>query len=138
MNQSTSRMIFVNMSVRDLEASKAFFSALGFTYNPKFTDANAACMIVSEQACVMLITTAFFKQFTKKEICDTSTHSEALFAISCSSRAEVDDMVAKALANGGKSAMPAQDHGFMYGWSFYDLDGHHWEPMWMDPKAAQG
>lgn len=138
MTTKSSRMIFINLSVRDLEASKAFFSALGFTYNPKFTDANAACMIVSEMACVMLLAAPYFQQFTKKEICDTSTHSESLVALSCSSRAEVDDMVAKAIAGGGKHAMPAQDHGFMYGWSFYDLDGHHWEPMWMDPAAAQG
>jgi uncharacterized protein len=136
MATQNSRMIFVNIAVNDLKASMAFFTALGFTFNLKFTDANAACMVVSEQASVMLIMPPFFKTFTKKEICDTSTHSEALIALSCSSRAEVDEMVAKALAAGGKPAMPAQDHGFMYGWSFYDLDGHHWEVMWMDPAAA--
>jgi predicted lactoylglutathione lyase len=137
MAQQNSRMIFVNLPVRDLKKSMEFFTKLGFTFNPKFTDDNAACMIVSEQASVMLITTAFFKSFTKNEVCDTSSHSEALVALSCSSRAEVDEMVATAIAAGGRHAMPATDHGFMYGWSFYDLDGHHWEPCWMDTQVAQ-
>ena len=138
MNSQNSRMIFVNLPVTNLNATKEFFTRLGFTFNLKFTDANAACMVVSEMASVMLLAQPFFKTFTKREICDTSAHTEALIALSCSSRAEVDEMVAKALAAGGKPAMPAQDHGFMYGWSFYDLDGHHWEVLWMDPAAAQG
>jgi uncharacterized protein len=138
MTQQNSRMIFVNMAVRDLKKSMEFFTKLGFTYNLKFTDDKAACMIVNEQACAMLLATPYFKTFTKKEVCDTSTHSEALIALSCSSRAEVDELVAKAVAGGGTHAMPAIDHGFMYGWSFYDLDGHHWEVLWMDPKAAMG
>ena len=138
MSQATSRMIFVNLPVRDLKRSIEFFTSLGFTFNPRFTDDNATCMIVSDQASVMLLATPFFQTFTKNAICDTSTHTEALLAFSCSSREEVDEMVAKAIAAGGKHAMPATDHGFMYGWSFYDLDNHHWEVMWMDPKAAQG
>jgi hypothetical protein len=138
MNQPHSRMIFVNLCVRDLEKAMTFFKALGFAFNPKFTDANAACMIISETAYAMLIVPTFFKTFTKREICDTSTHSEALIALSCGSRAEVDELVAKAIAAGGTHAMPATDHGFMYGWSFYDLDGHHWEVMWMDPAVAAG
>jgi predicted lactoylglutathione lyase len=85
----------------------------------------------------MLLTEPFFKTFTKRELCDTSRQTEGLFCLSCSSRAEVDELVKKATAAGGKHAMDSQDHGFMYGWSFYDLDGHHWEVMWMDPKAAQ-
>jgi uncharacterized protein len=137
MSAKPSRMIFVNLAVRDLKKSMAFFSKLGFEFNPKFTDDNAACMIVSDQAFVMLLAEPFFKGFTKRELCDTSRQTEGLFALSCASRAEVDEMVNKAVAAGGSHAMPAQDHGFMYGWSFYDLDGHHWEPMWMDPKAAQ-
>lgn len=137
MANPTSRMLFVNLSVRDLEKSKAFFSSLGFTFNPKFTDENAACMIVSEQAFVMLLMEPFFKTFTEQEICDTRRYTEGLFALSCSSRAEVDELVNKAVAAGGRHAMKPQDHGFMYGWSFYDLDGHHWEVMWMDPAAAQ-
>jgi hypothetical protein len=138
MTQQHSRMIFVNICVSDLEKSMAFFKALGFTFNPKFTNEQAACMIISETAFSMLITPPFFKTFTKREICDTKTHSEALICLSSGSRAEVDEMVAKAIAAGGTHAMPAQDHGFMYGWSFYDLDGHHWEVMWMDPAAAAG
>lgn len=131
------RKMFVNVSVRDLGKSKDFFSALGFAFNPKFTDQNAACMIVSDEAFVMLLTEPFFKQFTKREPCDTNRQTEAFLAVSCSSRAEVDELVKKALAAGGTHAMDPQDHGFMYGWSFYDLDGHHWEVFWMDPKAAQ-
>ncbi len=135
MATSNPRKIFVNLSVRDLARSKEFFTRLGFGFNPKFTDEKAACMIVSDEAFVMLLREEFFKGFMKREICDTSTHTEALFALSCSSRAEVDEMVKTALAAGGKPAMDPLDHGFMYGWSFYDLDDHHWEVMWMDPQA---
>jgi predicted lactoylglutathione lyase len=112
-----------------------FFGKLGFQFNPQFTDDKAACMIVNEHACVMLLSKPFFKTFTKREICDTRSQTEGLFALSCSTRAEVDEIVEKALANGGERAMEAQDHGFMYGRSFYDLDGHHWEVLWMDPKG---
>ncbi|MFL5356402.1 VOC family protein [Archangium sp.] len=134
---ANSRMLFVNLAVRDLKKSMDFFSKLGFEFNPKFTDDKAACMVLSEQAFVMLLTEPFFKTFTRREPCDTSRQTEGLFCLSCSSRAEVDELVKKAIAAGGKHAMDSQDHGFMYGWSFYDLDGHHWEVMWMDPKAAQ-
>jgi len=112
-----------------------FFGKLGFQFNPQFTDDKAACMIVNEHACVMLLSKPFFKTFTKREICDTRSQTEGLFALSCSTRAEVDEIVEKALANGGERAMEAQDHGFMYGRSFYDLDGHHWEVLWMDSKG---
>jgi predicted lactoylglutathione lyase len=132
-----SREIFVNLPVRDLEKSKEFFSSLGFTYNAQFTDDKAACMIISDKAWVMLLAEPFFKGFTKNEICDTSRATEALIALSCESRAEVDQIVRKAIDAGGRHAMDPQDHGFMYGWSFYDLDGHHWEVLWMDPKAVQ-
>ena len=132
----SARKIFVNLAVRDLEKSKTFFSALGFSFNQKFTDANAACMIVGADAFVMLLKQSFFESFTKREVCDTSRYTEGLLAFSCQSRTEVDELVKKAIAAGGRHAMEPQDHGFMYGWSFYDLDGHHWEPFWMDPKAA--
>ena len=132
-----SREIFVNLPVRDLKKSMEFFSALGFTYNAQFTDDKAACMIISDKAYVMLLSEPFFRGFTKNQLCDTSTHTEALFALSCESRAEVDQMVRKAIDAGGRHAMDPQDHGFMYGWSFYDIDGHHWEVLWMDPKAVQ-
>ncbi|HEX8824340.1 MAG TPA: VOC family protein [Archangium sp.] len=137
MATTRSRKIFINLAVRDLKKSMEFFSNLGFAFNPKFTDSKAACMIISEEAFVMLLSEPFFKTFTKREPCDTSRQTEGLFALSCDSRAEVDELVKKAIAGGGKHAMDVQDHGFMYGWSFYDLDGHHWEVMWMDPKAAQ-
>ena len=132
------RKIFVNLPVRDLKRSMDFFAALGFTFNPQFTDDKAACMIISEEAFVMLLGEPFFRTFTRRELCDTRTHTEGLFALSCSSRAEVDEMVRTAIANGGQHAMEPTDHGFMYGWSFYDVDGHHWEVLWMDPANIQG
>ena len=132
-----SRKLFVNIAVRDLKKSMGFFSALGFTFNPKFTDDNAACMVISDEAYAMLLAEPFFKRFTKRELCDTTRQSEALIALSCGSRGEVDDMVKKAIDAGGTRAMDPADHGFMYGWSFYDPDGHHWEVFWMDPKTVQ-
>jgi predicted lactoylglutathione lyase len=137
MADKTSRKMFVNLAVRDLKKSMAFFSSLGFTFNPKFTDDNAACMIVSDEGFVMLLTESFFRRFTKLELCDTTRQTEALIALSCASRPEVDDTVKKAVAAGGRPAMDPQDHGFMYASSFYDLDGHHWEVFWMDPAATQ-
>jgi predicted lactoylglutathione lyase len=131
------REIFVNLAVRDLPKSQAFFSKLGFEFNPRFTDDKAACMVINDTAYVMLLGEPFFKTFTRRELCDTSRHTEGMFAVSCASRAEVDATVHKAIAAGGTHAMEPQDHGFMYGWSFYDLDGHHWEVMWMDPSAKQ-
>ena len=137
MADAKARKMFVNLAVGNLEKSKAFFSGLGFSFNPKFTDDNAACMVVSDDAFVMLLTRPFFKTFTRREVCDTSRYTEGLLALSCESRAEVDELVKKAFAAGGQRAMEPQDHGFMYGWSFYDLDGHHWEIFWMDPQATQ-
>lgn len=137
MATNKSRKVFINLPVRDLKRSMEFFSKLGFEFNPKFTDDKAACMVLSEEGYVMLLSEPFFKTFTKNELCNTSTHTEGLFALSCSSRDEVDELVRKAIAAGGKHAMDPQDHGFMYAWSFYDLDGHHWEVIWMDPKVAQ-
>lgn len=131
------REIFVNLPVKNLESSMKFFSKLGFEFNPQFTDDKAACMVVSAQAFVMLLTEPFFKTFTKNQICDTRTHTEGLFAISAGSKAEVDQVVKTAVAAGGTHAMDAVDHGFMYGWSFRDLDGHHWEVVWMDPAAIK-
>lgn len=135
MTANRSRKLFVNLAVRDLNRSKLFFTALGFEFDPRFTDDKAACMVVSDAAYVMLLLEPFFKTFTKRELCDTSTRTEGLFAVECTSRAEVDALVRKALAAGGSRAMDSQDQGFMYGSSFYDLDGHHWEVFWMDPTA---
>lgn len=135
MTQKHSRKLFLNIPVRDLKRSMAFFTKLGFEFNPQFTDEKAACMIIGEQSFAMLITEDFFKTFTKKQICDTKTHVEGLFAISTASRSEVDDLVKTAIANGGAAAGEPVDHGFMYYWGFFDPDGHHWEPMYMDPAA---
>jgi predicted lactoylglutathione lyase len=137
MAATSSRKLFVNLAVRDLKRSMDFFRTLGFTFNAQFTDERAACMVLSEEAFVMLLTEPFFKTFTKKEICNTQVQTEGYFALSCSSRAEVDELVKTALAAGGTPAMDPMDHGFMYGWSFYDPDGHHWEVLWMDPKVIQ-
>ena len=138
MTTTTARKLFVNLSVHDLPRTKAFFTKLGFTFNPQFTNDEAACMPLSEDAFVMLLRRDRFKDFTKKEICDTSRYTEGLFALSCDSRAEVDAMVNTAIAAGGTEATDPQDHGFMFVRTFYDLDGHHWEVMWMDPAVASG
>jgi predicted lactoylglutathione lyase len=137
MTTTNPRKLFVNLAVRDLKRSMEFWRQLGFEFDPRFTDDKAACMVVSDEGFVMLLSEAFFKTFTKREPCDTRKYTEGMFALSCTSRAEVDAIVGKALAAGGTHAMDPVDHGMMYGWSFYDLDGHHWEVMWMDPKALQ-
>ena len=131
------RMLFVSIPVAHLERSKAFFAKLGFSYNPAFTDDTAACMPVGEQAFVMLLRHETFAQFSKLPMADPTTHALALFSFSVSSRDEVDAVVAAALAAGGSEADDAEDHGFMYTRSFFDLDGHGWQVMWMDPAAAQ-
>ena len=137
MATTSTRKIFVNLPVRDLKKSMSFFSTLGFGFNQQFTDEKAACMVISEEAFVMLLAEPYFRTFTKQALCDTSKATEGLFALSCESRGEVDEIVKKAVAAGGRHAMDPQDHGFMYGWSFYDLDGHHWEVLWMNPAALQ-
>lgn len=131
------RQIYVNVAVKDLERAKAFFASLGFTFNAQFTDQKAACMVINEDAYVMLLAEPFFRGFTKREPCDTTKNTEAMLAVSCASRAEVDQMVRKAIEGGGSHAMDTMDHGFMYASSFYDPDGHHWEVLWMDPSAVQ-
>jgi predicted lactoylglutathione lyase len=137
MTTTNARKIFVNLPVADLKRSMAFFTTLGFEFNTTFTDAKAACMIVGPDAFVMLLSEPFFQTFTSKRLCDTRTHTEALFTVSCQSRAEVDDTVKKAVAAGGTQAHDPQDHGFMYDCGFYDLDGHGWGVMWMNTAAAQ-
>jgi len=132
------RQLFVNLPVRDLARSKAFFARLGFEFDPRFTDANAACMVVSALGFVMLLQDRFFRTFTKREPCDTTRHAEALVAFSCESRAAVDALVGAALDAGATAAMDPVDHGFMYERSFHDPDGHHWEAFWMDARRAQG
>jgi predicted lactoylglutathione lyase len=131
-----SRKIFVNLPIRDMERAKAFFGALGFSFNPQFTNDQGACMVVAEDIFVMLLVEPFFQGFTKKRIADAKASTEVLVCLSCDSRAEVDDLVKKALAAGGTAPNAPQDHGFMYGHGFEDPDGHLWELVWMDPKAA--
>ena len=137
MDPTAPRKLFVNLAVRDLERSKRFFAELGFAFDPRFSDENAACMVVSERALVMLLVQPFFRTFTRRALCDTSRATEGLFALDCATREEVDALTARALAAGAAEAMPAQDHGFMYGKSFYDPDGHHWEVFWLDPAASK-
>lgn len=131
------RMLVVNIPVADLERSKAFYAQLGFGYDPRFTGETAAAMPVGEQALVMLLSREKFAEFAKLPIADPTTHTLALFCFSVSSRDEVDTVAAAALAAGGAEADGAEDHGFMYSRSFFDLDGHPWQVMWMDPAAMQ-
>jgi uncharacterized protein len=127
--------IFINLPVKDLDRSKAFFSKLGYSFNAQFTDENAACMVISESIYVMLLTREFFQTFTPKEICDATKSTEVLVCLSSESRADVDEMVRKAVAAGGTTYKEPQDHGFMYGHGFQDLDSHIWEIMFMEPSA---
>jgi predicted lactoylglutathione lyase len=127
------RRLFVNLAVEDLERSRRFFERLGFVFDEVYSNDRALCMVLSAEACVMLLTRDFFGGFTNREICVTRTHTEALLAIACDSREEVDEFVSSAVAAGGTLAQEPQDQGFMYAWSFYDPDGHHWEVFWMSP-----
>ena len=129
--------IFVNLPVKDLNKSIEFFTKLGFSFNQQFTDETATCMIVTDDIFVMLLTEEKFKTFTPKEICDTKKYTEALVCLSLENRAKVDEMVRKAVAAGGTTYNEPQDHGFMYGHGFQDLDGHIWELIYMDPSAAK-
>ena len=126
--------IFVNLHVKDLPTSKTFYGALGFTFNPQFTDDGAACMVISEDIYAMLVTEARFRDFTPKAISDAHQSSEVLLALSRESREEVDELADKALAAGGTKLREPEDHGFMYGRSFNDPDGHIWEAFWMNPN----
>ena len=129
--------IFVNLPVNNLNQSIQFFTQLGFQFNPQFTDETATCMIVSENIFVMLLTHEKFQTFTPKEICDATKSTEVLVCLSSSSREEVDVIVAKAVAAGGTIYNEPQDHGFMYGHGFADLDGHIWEIIYMEPSAIK-
>lgn len=131
------RMIFVNLPVKDLAASKAFFAALGFGFNDTFSDDNCAYVVVEENIGVMLQTQTRFRDFITGEIADATKATQVLNCISADSRAEVEAFLAKALAAGAKPWKPAIDYGTMYGISFQDLDGHVWEVMWMDPAAVE-
>ncbi|ARQ68041.1 VOC family protein [Streptomyces marincola] len=132
-----STKIFVNLPVKDLARSREFFTALGYSFNPDFSDDNAACLVISENILAMLLVEPFFKTFTEKRIVDAHTEGEVILALSADSREQVDELVDRALAAGGSPTGETQDHGFMYGRAFLDPDGHHWELTWMDMAAAQ-
>jgi predicted lactoylglutathione lyase len=129
------RKIFVNLPIKDMKRSRAFFEALGFSFNPQFTNEQGACMVITQDIFAMLLVEPFFQTFTSKRIVDARESTEVLVCLSCDSRAEVDDFVRKALAAGGSAPRPPQDHGFMYGHAFEDPDGHVWELTWMDPAT---
>jgi predicted lactoylglutathione lyase len=132
-----SKLIFVNLPVSDLGRATAFYQAIGAKKNEQFSDGTASCMVFSETIYAMLLTHDKFRQFTPKKIADAKTSSEVLICVSAESRQDVDDTVGKAKAAGGViDPGPKQDHGFMYGRSFEDPDGHIWEVMWMDVQAA--
>jgi hypothetical protein len=128
--------IFVNLPVRDLDRSTEFFTKLGYSFSPQFTDETAACMIVSEDIYVMLLTHSKFKEFTPKAICDATKSTEVLIGLSSESRDNVDDTVRKAVAAGGATYADVKDFGFMYQHGFQDLDGHIWELIYMEPSAT--
>lgn len=129
------RMIFVNLPVKDVARSKAFFAGLGFSFNPDYSDETTLCMIVEENIFVMLMHEDRFKTFLIGEVSDPSKGTEVLTCLSAGSRKEVDDTLAKALELGGSPWRPVMDYGFMYGCSFRDPDGHVWELAYMEPQA---
>ena len=131
-----SKQVFINLPVKDLNKSKAFFGALGYGFNPQFTNELGACMVVSDTIYAMLLTEPFFQTFTRKPVADARKGTEVLVCLSCDSREEVDALEAKAIAAGGSAPNAKQDHGFMYGHGFEDLDGHLWELVYMDMSAA--
>ncbi|QFR00611.1 VOC family protein [Streptomyces phaeolivaceus] len=132
------QMIFVNLPVNDLDASKKFFTELGYALNPQFSDENAASVVISDTIVAMLLTKPFYSTFTQKEIADATKTSEVMLCLSAESREKVDELVEKAVAAGGTASEKVQEMDFMYGRAFDDLDGHTWEVVWMDPSAIQG
>jgi predicted lactoylglutathione lyase len=130
------RKIFVNLPIQDMQRSRAFFEALGFSFNPQFSNDQGACCVIADNIFVMLLVQPFFQGFTKKPVADATKSTEVLIALDCASRDEVDAMVRKAVAAGGSAPTEPKDHGFMYQHGFDDPDGHGWEVFWMDPDAA--
>lgn len=128
--------VFINLPVKNLDASKAFYEALGYSINPQFTNEQAACVVISEDIYVMILTHPFFQGFTKKEIVDATKTCQVINCLSSESREAVDDIVRKAEAAGGSTYAAPQDHGWMYQHGFEDLDGHIWEVAYMDITQA--
>ncbi|WP_400163653.1 VOC family protein [Brevibacillus sp. TJ4] len=131
------KQIYVNLPVKDLQKSMEFFTRLGFTFDPNFTDDKAGCLVIGDNIYAMLISEPLFRTFTKKEITDAAKTTEVIVALSANSKEEVDELVQKALEAGGSFSNDVVDHGFMYYGSFQDLDNHMWEILYMDPNAAQ-
>lgn len=129
--------IFINLPVKDLQKSIQFFTHLGFSFNPQFTDESATCMIVAENIYVMLLIESRFQEFTKKPVSDAKTSTEVLICLDAESRGAVDTMVKNAVDAGGRVYADPMDHGWMYGHSFEDIDGHQWEVAYMDISAMQ-
>lgn len=132
-----SKHIYVNLPVKNLEASKSFFGKIGFEFNPQFTDDKAACMVVGENIFVMLLQEEFFKTFTKKPIADANATTEVLVCLSAESKEELEGFVERAFAAGAKPSIDPVDHGFMYQAGFQDLDGHMWEIAYMDQSVLE-
>lgn len=131
------KQIFINLATKNLGEAKHFFGELGFQFNAQFSNEDGCCVIIADNISVMLLTENHFKKFTDKSICDSQKSAEALLCISCESREEVDELVSKAKLLGANVPREPQDHGFMYGHSFDDLDGHTWELIFMDQSANQ-
>lgn len=131
------RLVFINLPVKDLDASRAFFGALGFGFDERFTDDTATSMVISDKAFAMLITEERFADFTARPIADARRCTEAILCVSADSREGVDAFADAALARGAEAAREPLDYGFMYGRSFHDLDGHLWEVMWMSRQAVE-
>jgi uncharacterized protein len=131
------KMIFLNLAVADVAKSRAFYEALGFSINAQFSNDDAACVVLSDNIYVMILVRPFFQTFTEQPLGAPAETISAIYALSCDDRAGVDQMMQAALAAGGTEPMPARDLGFMYNRMFADLDGHVFEPMWMDPAAVQ-
>ena len=127
--------LFANLPVKDLDKTIKFFTHLGFRFNPQFTDENATCMIIGKDSFVMLLVEKFFKTFTNKEICDATTDTEVILALSAESREQVDNMITKVIEAGGREYMKSQDYGWMYQRGFEDINGHIWEIVYMDESS---
>lgn len=130
------RQIFVNLPVKDIARTRTFFTALGFEFNPQFSNDQGLCMLIADDIFAMLLAEPFFQGFTKKPVADATKSTEVLLALTCGSVAEVDQLVAKAIAAGGRAPVERKDLGFMVQHGFEDPDGHQWEVFWMDPNAV--
>ena len=137
MSTNAPRLTFINLPVQDLQRSIAFFTALGFEFDPRFTDENATCLILSQQSFVMLLTRPFFESFVDRPVADSHQTIGSIVALAVESRAEVDRLLAAARAAGATQVKDASEKDGMYGGGLYDLDGHHWEVFWMDPAQVQ-